>query len=73
MLIQIVDPIFKCAVDEEVFISRLHGMSTYQSVFRRNDTYQLRLAGPLDKTENDELQEICDIWGADFNLVEEGE
>jgi len=35
MLVQIVDPIFKCAVDEEVFISRLHGMSTYQSVIRR--------------------------------------
>jgi len=69
MLIEIASPIFKCAEDENIFYSRLYGLPNFNSAVSKGSNVHLTLADTFSDAVFEELQIICDVWGATFKVV----
>lgn len=69
MLVEITAPVFKCAEDERVFLTRLRELSGYQSVVGKDQRFHLTLAGVSEEQVLAQLGEVCAIWHTQFELV----
>jgi len=69
MLVEITAPVFKCAEDERVFLTRLRELPGYQGVVGRDQRYQLTLAGVSEGEVQEQLGEVCAIWHTRYDIV----
>ena len=70
-VVAIAGPVFRCAEDEHVFLSRLRGLTGVVGVVGRDGGFYLTLAGKPHATMANELREICNMWHATFKIVNE--
>ncbi|GJM13276.1 MAG: hypothetical protein DHS20C12_16790 [Pseudohongiella sp.] len=68
MVVEISSPIFKCPDDEAVFLSRVHGVSGYESLIGTGSRLRLTLNSPDETKALTQIQEICDMWHTTFTL-----
>jgi len=71
MLFEIVSPVFRCADDEDVFLSRLCELPCYDKVVVKGRNLYLHIAADADGVLIDQLQEICSFWHTTFKPVSE--
>lgn len=69
MLIEIAGPIFRCEDDEAIFFSRLSELPGFDSVRRQGLSLYLSLADAYRESALNELQSICNMWGASFDIL----
>jgi len=70
MIIEIPGPVFKCDEDENIFFSRLYAMPGFNGVTGKGLNLYLTLTDHAQETVIDELQEICNMWGTTFKVLE---
>ena len=71
MLIEIPGPVFKCKDDENIFFSRLSEIPGFDSATGKGENLYLTLSENTGETVLAELQEICNMWGTTFKVLEE--
>lgn len=70
MLIEIPGPVFKCEEDENIFFSRLSEIPGFDSVNGKGLNLYLTLAENPDESILEALQEICNMWGTTFKVLD---
>jgi len=71
MLIEISAPVFRCVVDENIFFSRLYGIPYFDNVIDKGLSLYLNLTDNSKEATIEELEIICNMWGATFKILEE--
>ena len=71
MLIEISAPVFRCEVDENIFFSRLNEIPNYDNVIDKGLSLYLTLKENSNEAAIEELEIICNMWGATFKVLEE--
>ncbi len=71
MYIEIAGLIFKCAEDENIFMSRLYELQSIDSVVSKGANVYLTLNNLFNDAVLEEVQIICDIWGSTFKFIKD--
>jgi hypothetical protein len=71
MLFEIAAPVFRCADDENIFLSRLCELPGYDKVIVKGRNLHLQISANPDETLIAQLQEICNFWHTTFKPVSE--
>ena len=66
MEIEIVEPVFKCKNDEEVFFQRLSKISGFQEVVKINRRLHVSVFEGDHQHVLDQIQNICTLWHTSF-------
>lgn len=69
MLIEIPLPIFKCEMDEDVFLLRLHNITSFESIKNHALSLQITFVGSMKEEMIEELKVICNTWGTTFKVI----
>lgn len=67
--VEIIVPIFRCEADKRIFFSRLYELKGFESLAAKDTKWYLELKVRSVDDSVSELQEICDMWHADFNVL----
>ena len=69
MLVKIVVPVFRCKEDENIFFSRLYDLSGFDQIISKGGQLYLTLVDVDEEETEAEIQEICAVWGAVFEVL----
>ena len=70
MVLEIQSPVFKGADERKICISHLAEIPGYEGVIGNGAILRLIITDSSEELVGEELQNVCDVWNANFRAVE---